>query len=117
MRSASSPNTSGRDDPAGTVRVMSNTGDSIESRLSAVEKEYAARQSRLFLRFAMVEGALLLVTALVVYVFELVDPEVGVWILVAIAALGGFSLSGLLMRHMQSRTRAIAQARGENPLF
>jgi len=96
---------------------MSNTGDSIESRVAAVEKEYAARQSRLFLRFAMVEGALLLIAVLVVYVFEVVDPDVGVWILVAIAAIGGFGLSALIMRHMQARTRAIAQARGENPLF
>jgi len=96
---------------------MSNTGDSIESRVAAVEKDYTARQTKLFVRFAMLEGAVLLIVILVVYVFELVEPEVGIWILVAIAAIGGFSLSGLLMHHMQSRTRAIAQARGENPLF
>jgi Na+/melibiose symporter-like transporter len=96
---------------------MSNTGDSIESRVAAVEKEYAARQSRLFLRFAMVEGALLLIAVLVVYVFEVVDPEIGVWILVAIAAVGGFALSALLVRHMQSRAKATARAKGENPLF
>ena len=96
---------------------MSNTGDSIESRVAAVEKEYTARQAKLFVRFAMAEAALLVAAVLIVYVFRLVDPEVGIWILVAIAAIGGFALSALLMRHMQARTRAIAQAKGENPLF
>lgn len=96
---------------------MSSTGDSIESRVSAVEKEYAARQSKLFVRFAMAEAAVLVIAVLVVYVFNLVDPDVGVWILVGIAAVGGFVLSALLVRHMQSRTQAIARAKGENPLF
>lgn len=96
---------------------MSDTGDSIAARVSAVEKEYAARQSKLFVRFATVEAVLIAIAVLVVYVFELIDPDVGIWILLAIGAIGAFSLSALLMRHMRARTQAMAQARGENPLF
>ena len=35
----------------------------------------------------------------------------------AVAVIGGFLLSMFLVRLMQARTRGIAQAKGENPLF
>jgi hypothetical protein len=46
-----------------------------------------------------------------------IDPDVGVWLLVAVAVVGGFLMSALLVRQMQARTQAVAQAKGENPLF
>lgn len=97
---------------------MSYTGDSsVGGRERDVEKDYAQRQTKLFRNFALVEGSVLLIVVLVVYVLGLVDPEIGVWILAGVALLGGMTLSTLLMRHMKARTAALAQARGENPLF
>lgn len=97
---------------------MTYAGDSsIDARVRAVVADYARRQTRLFLTFALVEGAVLAVLVAVVYGFELIDPDVGIWYIVAAALIGGFLLSTLLVRMMQARTRDIAQAKGENPLF
>ncbi|WP_223623388.1 hypothetical protein [Microbacterium sp. EST19A] len=90
---------------------------SIDARVRAVVLDYGRRQTRLFVRFALIEGAVLAVLVAVIYGFELIDPEVGIWYLVAVAVVGGFLLSTLLLRLIQARTRAIAQAKGENPLF
>ncbi|HWS49614.1 MAG TPA: hypothetical protein VN241_01260 [Microbacterium sp.] len=97
---------------------MTDLGDSsIGGRVQAVEAEYRARQARMFRNFALIEGALLAAVVLIVYVFGLVDPELGKFLLAGVAVLGGLGLSLLLMQHMKSRNAAIAQARGENPLF
>lgn len=97
---------------------MSNAGDSsIAARVHAVNKDYLSRQNRLFVTFALIEGPLLLLGAVLIYGFEIVDPEIGIWFLVGIAVLGGAVLSVLLLRLVQGRTQAIDRARGENPLF
>ena len=97
---------------------MSYPGEStVEARVRAVEDDFRRRQSRLFVTFALIEAPVFVVLAVVVYGLELVDPEIGVWFLVAAAVLGGGILSFLLMKHMKDRTTAIAHARGENPLF
>ena len=97
---------------------MSYPGESsVDGRVRAVEKEYAARQTRMFVLFALIEGIVLLVGVGLVYGLEVVDPELGVLLLLGVAVIGGSALSMLLMRHMQARHRAVAQARGENPLF
>lgn len=97
---------------------MSYTGDSsIAARVAAVHKDYMARQTRLFVRFALIEGAILLLGAVLIFGLQVVDPDIGVWFLVAVAVIGGVVLSMLLLRLIQGRTKAVAQARGENPLF
>lgn len=97
---------------------MTYAGDSsIDARVRAVEEDYRRRQSRLFITFALIELPVLVILAVLVYGLEVVDPEIGVWFLAGAAFLGGSALSMLLLRHIQGRTRAIAQARGENPLF
>ncbi|MFS0853484.1 hypothetical protein [Microbacterium sp. 179-I 3D4 NHS] len=97
---------------------MSHAGESsIDARVRAVEQEYARRQTRLFVRFALIEGALLLLGAVLVFGFEVVDPDIGVWFLLGVALVGGFLLSMLLVRHVQARQTARARARGDNPLF
>jgi nitrate reductase NapE component len=97
---------------------MSHAGESsIDARVRAVEKEYMSRQTRLFITFALIEGPVLLLLAVAIYGFELIDPEIGIWFIVAVAVVGGFLMSMLLMRLMQGRVRAVAQAKGENPLF
>ena len=97
---------------------MSYAGESsIEARVRAVTADFGRRQTRLFITFALIEGPVLLLLAVAIYGFELIDPEVGIWFIVAVAVVGGFLMSALLMRLMQARVRAIAQAKGENPLF
>ena len=97
---------------------MSYPGEStVEARVRAVEDDFRRRQSRLFVTFALIEAPVFVALAVVVYGLELVDPEIGVWFMVAAAVLGGGILSFLLMKHMKDRTTAIAHARGENPLF
>ncbi|MFF3026505.1 hypothetical protein [Microbacterium sp. NPDC057944] len=90
---------------------------SISARVAAVETDYAARFTRTLVGFAVVEGILLALAVVVVYVLELVDPGAGMFIIVGVALLGGLVLSTFLMTHMRGRARAVAQARGENPLF
>ena len=97
---------------------MTYDGDSsIDARVRAVIAEYGRRQTRFFLTFALIEGAVLAILVAVIYAFGLIDPEIGIWYLVAVALAGGFVLSMFLVRLIQARTRAIAQAKGENPLF
>ena len=97
---------------------MSHAGESsIDARLRAVHEEYTRRQTRLFLGFALIEGPILLVLAVAIYGFEVIDPDVGIWFLVAVALVGGFLMSALLLRQIKARAQALAQARGENPLF
>ncbi|WP_314427951.1 hypothetical protein [uncultured Microbacterium sp.] len=97
---------------------MSYAGESsIDARVRAVQKEYMSRQTRLFVTFALIEGPVLVLLAIAIYGVELIDPEIGIWIIVAVAVVGGFLMTMLLMRLMQARVRAVAQAKGENPLF
>ncbi|CAH0186645.1 hypothetical protein [Microbacterium foliorum] len=90
---------------------------SIAARVQAVNVDFTRRQTRLFLTFALIEGPVLLLLAVAIYGFELIDPQIGVWFLLAVAMIGGFLLSALLLRLVQARARAVAQARGDNPLF
>jgi RsiW-degrading membrane proteinase PrsW (M82 family) len=97
---------------------MTYAGDSsIDARVRAVETDFNARQTKLFIRFALIEGAVLLLLAVLIFGFEIIDPDIGVWFLVGVAVIGGFLMSMLLLRLVQARTQAIAQAKGENPLF
>jgi len=97
---------------------MSYAGDSsVGARVRAVEKEYAAKQTRLFVTFALVEGPVLLLGVVLIYGLEVIDPEIGVWFLMGVALVGGFVLSALLLRLIRTRAAAVAQAKGENPLF
>lgn len=98
--------------------MTSADDSSIDARVRAVVVvDYGRRQTRLFVTFALVEGVVLAVLVAVIYGFELIDPEIGIWYIVAVAVIGGFLLSMFLLRLIQARTRAIAQAKGENPLF
>lgn len=90
---------------------------SIEARVRAVNADFGRRQTRLFVTFALIEGPVLLLLVVAIYGFELIDPEIGIWFIVAVAVVGGFLLSTLLVRLVQARVRAVAQAKGENPLF
>lgn len=97
---------------------MSYPGESsIDARVRAVNTDYNSRQTRLFVTFALIEGPVLLLLAVAIFGFEVVDQDTGMWVIVAVALVGGVLMSLLIVRLTQARARAVAQAKGENPLF
>jgi len=91
----------------GTVGGMSFTGDSsIAARVAAVHRDYTARQTRLFVRFALIEGAILLLGAVLIFGLQVVDPDIGVWFLVAVAVIGGFRAGRRRSLRRGARTRS-----------
>lgn len=89
---------------------------SVAGRVRAVQQEYAAKQNRFLIVFAIIEGGLLALLGVLIYGVELIDPDVGLWILLGVAAIGGFTMMALLMRLMTQRNAAVDQARGVTPL-
>ncbi|MGM7670618.1 hypothetical protein [Microbacterium sp. A93] len=78
-------------------------GSSKDPRVDALREQHRQRQNRLFITFALVEGLLVVAAVLVIFVLGIVDVDQGIWILVAIAAIGGlvlsFSLLTMVRRH------------------
>lgn len=86
----------------------SSTADEREAQVRARQQK---ERSRFFVAYAMVEGFLLAAAVVVVYVLELIDPAQGVWLLVAIAVLGGGVLSAYLVTGSTRNQRELEQAR------
>lgn len=84
-------------------------GTAIQTQLRAVQEHFQRRQTRLFVTFAMVEAAAMAVTMFAIFAFEAIDFEIGVWILVGIAAIGGFVMSMALVNLAKARALAINQ--------
>jgi len=78
---------------------------SNDDRVVTLKRQHQRRLSRFFIAFALIEGLALAVSVVVVYLLELIDPDQGIWLLVGIAVIGGFTMSmGLLSmnrRHAQ----------------
>lgn len=75
---------------------------------SALRRAHSARQQRFFIAFALGEGLFLAAAILLIYVLGIVDPEQGLWLLVAIAVVGGTVLSGYLLTTTRSNQRELA---------
>ena len=73
----------------------------------ALRRRQQAELSRFFIRFAMVEGVVLAAAVVVIFVLRLIDPDIGIWVLLAVAAVGAAILSGYLVsttrRHQRER--------------
>lgn len=78
---------------------------SNDPRLAALRERQQQEQKRLFITFAAIEGLLIAAALVVVYLLGVIDPEQGVWVLVAIAALGGFVFSTMLLSLVRRHTR------------
>jgi len=98
-------------------RVSEINDTSVTGRVYKVQQEYTAKQTRFFVRFAVIEALLMVPVIAVAFVFELIDSQIGIWILLAIAGGSGLILVTTLMRLMREREAAINQARGINPLI
>lgn len=86
---------------------MTFDGGYDDPRVVALRREQQRGQTRFLVGFAITEGILLLAAAALVYGFEIVDPEQGIWILVVIAVIGGLVLSLSLMSMMRRNTQAL----------
>ena len=86
---------------------MAFDGGYDDPRVVALRREQQKRQSRFFLWFALIEGAVLLAAVILVYGFEIVDPDQGIWLLVAIAVIGGIVLSSSLLSMMRRHTQEL----------
>ncbi|MFJ4165744.1 hypothetical protein ACIPY5_09315 [Microbacterium sp. NPDC089698] len=88
------------------------TDYSTEAQVRRISEEFARKRSRMFVAFACIEGALLAGAVIVIYVLNLVDPDVGVWILVALALIGSLVLSTAIVRQIKAQQQAIRDAGG-----
>lgn len=95
---------------------MSFDETSVNGRVGAVARDFAQRQTKLFVRFATIEGAILVPAVVAIFVLELIDPKIGIWVIMGIAAVGGIILMTLVMNLQKQRQNAIDAARGETPL-
>ncbi|MFD5598713.1 hypothetical protein ACFWHR_01535 [Leucobacter sp. NPDC058333] len=72
------------------------------------------RRMRGFLRFAVIEGGVFAILIVLIYATGLIDPDAGIWLLIAAALVGGFALMAMLSGQMKQQQRIIAEneARG-----
>lgn len=72
-----------------------------------LRRQQQAQLSRFFLTFAVIEGVVLMAAVIVIFVLQLIDPDVGIWALLALVVLGATVLSGYLLtttrRHQRER--------------
>jgi len=80
---------------------------SHDPRLRALEQDQQQRRARFFLTFAVIEGIVLAAAVIAIFVLELVDPDIGVFVLVAIAAVGG----GVMAFSIMSQNRRFQRER------
>ncbi len=88
------------------------TDYSTEAQVRRISEEFARKRSRMFVAFACIEGAMLAGAVIVVYVLKLVEPDVGVWILVALALVGSLVLSTMIIQQIKAQQQAIRDAGG-----
>jgi hypothetical protein len=88
------------------------TDYSTEAQVRRISADFARRRARMFLAFACVEGPVLLGAIMVVYVLKLVDPQFGLWIILAVALLSGLCLSALIIGHAKAEQQAIRDVGG-----
>lgn len=88
------------------------TDYSTQAQVRRISEEFARKRSRLFVAFACIEGAMLAGAVIVVYVLKLVDPDVGVWILVALALIGSLVLSTMIIQQIKAQQQAIRDVGG-----
>jgi hypothetical protein len=92
--------------------TYSLNSSSNDPRVDDLRRQHQKQLSRFFVTFALIEGVLLIAAAIAVYGLELIDPAQGIWILVGIAALGGFVMSGVLLSLTRRHTQEMRDITG-----
>lgn len=80
-----------------------------DTRADELRHAQQQRQQRTLIAFALIEGFFLMVAMLAVYAFDLIDPSVGIWLIVALALFGGSLLSAYLVISMRRNQRELAE--------
>lgn len=84
-------------------------GGFIEARVAELRERQAERKRRLLVAVAVVEGLVLAACIIAIFVLELIDPEVGIWVLVAFAALGGMAMTAALLSTVRRDQREVEE--------
>ncbi len=63
---------------------------------------------RFFLRFALTEGAVLAILIVLMYAGRIIDPDLGLYLLIGVALVGGVVLSVVLSRQMKRQQAIVA---------
>lgn len=87
-------------------------GESAQKRVDDVRAAQQRRLNRFFVAAGSIEIGLLAIGAFLVFGLELIDPEIGIWVLVAIAAVGGFVISGFLISSTRRNAEEISRITG-----
>lgn len=88
------------------------TDYSTEAQVRRISDEFARKRARMFVTFACIEGLVLAVAVVAVYVLKLVDPDTGMWIMVALALLAALVLGTMIIRQTQAQQQAIRDVGG-----
>ena len=88
---------------------MSDADSSTTPAVDELRRTQAARMQRFFVRFALVEGAALIAAVVLVFVIEIIDPAIGIWVLIALALIGASVLSTVLLSETRRRQRELAE--------
>ena len=88
-------------------------GSPASTRAEELRRTQQKRQQRALIGFAVAEGFVLAIAVIVVYVLQLVEPVVGVWLLVAIALVGGGLLSTYIVTSMRRHQRELTALTGD----
>lgn len=83
-----------------------------DPRIQALQQEFGQKRVRFFVTIAVIEGALLVLAALAVFVLGVVPEETGVWLLVAIALFGGLTMTFGIMSQQRAYQRAVRDITG-----
>lgn len=75
---------------------MTFNSSSNDPRVASLHAEWTKRRARFFMTFAFVEGAILTLAIVAVYLLKIVDPDLGILVIAGLAVLGavvmGFSI-------------------------
>ena len=88
---------------------MSDTSASSTPAVDELRRAQSARMQRFFVRFALVEGAVLIAAVVLLFVVEIIDPAIGIWVLIALALIGASVLSTVLLSETRRRQRELEE--------
>ncbi|WP_417509536.1 hypothetical protein [Microbacterium sp.] len=87
-------------------------GSSNDDRVDQLRRQHQRQQTRFFIAFAAIEGLAFVATLIVVFALGLVDRDLGIWILLAIALIGGAFMSVALLAMRRRHSQEIRDITG-----
>jgi hypothetical protein len=91
---------------------MTLNGSSNDPRVAALKAEWTQRRTRFFLTFAVLEGVVIALAVVAVFVLRLVDEDLGLMIIVGIAVLGGLVMSFTLLSQQRAYQQQLRDITG-----